>query len=76
MSQVIEDKLAALKAARIAVHEMEIQVHLGQIAELRLDEPDADLSALSHAICLAARDLYLAVEALPVQYQPKGWRQQ
>jgi hypothetical protein len=74
----MEDRLAALKAAKIAVHELEISAHLGEVAVLRLDEPDADVTALTKAeegICLAARDLYRAIEALPPERRPKGWHQ-
>jgi hypothetical protein len=78
VSTQMQDRYAALKAARIAVHEHEIAVHLAAVADLRLDEPDASITALTeaeHAICYRARDLARAVDALPPEWQPKKWRQ-
>jgi hypothetical protein len=76
MSPALQELRNALKAARIAVHERAIAVHQSAIAELRLDEPGADVIALSRAEeaeCLTARDLYRAVEELPAERRPKGW---
>jgi len=45
-------------------------------AERRLMDDNGSIpvsSAADAALCLAARDLYRAVEELPMQRRPKGW---
>jgi hypothetical protein len=76
MSGQLQDLRDGLKAARIAMHQHAITGHEMAIAELRLDDPDADVTALSkaeQAICLTARDLFKAVEELAAERRPKGW---
>lgn len=76
MSAQMQAYYAAVKAARIALLEREIAAAESRLIELRLDEPDASVAALSKAEereCLAARDLFRAVEELPADRKPKGW---
>lgn len=76
MTAQLQAYYAALKAARIALCRQQIAAAESRIAELQLDESDASPAALSRAEqeeCLAARDLFRAVEELPKDRQPKGW---
>src|ERR1700683_3827212 len=76
MSAELEAYFTALTQVRRRIHETAIAGHVAALAELRLDEERASVTALTDAegaLCLAARDLARAVDHLPLERQPKGW---
>jgi hypothetical protein len=71
MSQQLMDYVSAL-------HEMELAAATLRVAELSLADDHSSALAVNKAqdaLVLAARNLTLAVEALPMERRPKGWNE-
>ena len=76
MSRDLEAYFTALTQVRRRIHETAIAGHSAALAELRLDEDTASVTALNDsekALCFAARDLARTVDHLPMERRPKGW---
>lgn len=78
MSAALEAYFTALTQVRRRIHETAIAGHTVALAELRLSDERASVTALTDAekaLCVAARDLARAVDHLPMERKPKGWGQ-
>lgn len=72
----LQESVTALRAFRYRLCEAHIQACRVQMAELRLDQPDANLPALTTAetaLAFAAKRLVRATDELPPERRPKGW---
>ena len=76
MTTALQDYFTALRRFRIALAEAQIQACRIAIADLKLDEPDASIPALTTietALAFAAKRLVRAADELPPERRPKGW---
>jgi hypothetical protein len=76
MTTALQEQMIALRRFRYHLAAAQIQGCRVQMAELRLDQPDADLPALSTvetALAFAAKRLVQATDELPPERRPKGW---
>jgi len=76
MATALQEYLTALRNFRICLHEAQIQASRTAIAELRLGDEDASVTALTTtetAVAFAAKRLARAADELPPERRPKGW---
>ena len=76
MTTRLQEHVTALRAFRYRLCEAHIAACRVEMAELRLDQPDADIPALSTAetaVAFAAKRLVRATDELPPERRPKGW---
>ena len=72
----MQEYVTALRRFRYRACEAQIQALRVTMAELRLDEPDASVPALTTAetaLAFAAKRLVRAADELPPERRPKGW---
>ena len=72
----LQDHRSALRAFRYRLCEAWIQACRVEMAELGLDQPNADVPALTTAetaVAFAAKRLVQATNDLPPERRPKGW---
>lgn len=72
----LQDHRSALRAFRYRLCEAQIQACRVEMAELGLDQPDADVPALTTAetaVAFAARRLVRATDDLSPERRPRGW---
>jgi hypothetical protein len=76
MTTALQEQVTALRAFRYRLCEAQIQACRVEMAELRLDQPDANVPALTTAetaVAFAAKRLVQATNQLPPERRPKGW---
>ena len=72
----LQDYFTALRHFRICLAEAHIQAERVHIAELKLNDPDSSMPALTTAetaLAFAAKRLVRAADELPPERRPKGW---